>query len=63
MRFAIDAVFLDADLRIVKLEPHMAPWRTAGAPGARAVLELADGEIASRELALGQQLGLASIAA
>jgi uncharacterized membrane protein (UPF0127 family) len=63
MRFAIDAVFLDSELRIVKLEPHLAPGRTAGASGARAVLELADGEIAHRELAVGQQLGLASSAA
>jgi uncharacterized membrane protein (UPF0127 family) len=56
MRFAIDAVFLDHELRIVKLEPHLRPWRTAGGSGARAVLELSDGEIARRGLAVGQQL-------
>jgi uncharacterized protein len=56
MRFAIDAVFLDSDLRILKHEPHMRPWRTSGAPGARAVLELADGEIARCGLAVGHQL-------
>jgi uncharacterized protein len=58
MRFAIDAVFLDRELTIVKLEPHLAPWRTSGASGARAVLELADGEIARRGLALGHQLSV-----
>jgi uncharacterized protein len=58
MRFAIDAVFLDSELRIVKLEPNLAPWRTAGAHGARAVLELAEGEIARRELAVGEQLAI-----
>jgi uncharacterized protein len=62
MRFPIDAVFLNAELEIVKLEPHLAPWRTAGAQGARAVLELADGEIARRELAIGQQLATRAIA-
>lgn len=56
MRFAIDAVFLDAELRIVKLEPGMAPWHTAGASGARAVLELAEGEIERRALAVGHRL-------
>jgi hypothetical protein len=56
MRFAIDAVFLDSELRIIKLEPHLVPWRTAGASGARAVLELADGEIARRGLAVGHRL-------
>jgi uncharacterized membrane protein (UPF0127 family) len=56
MRFAIDAVLLDSELTIVKLEPHLKPWRTAGASGARAVLELADGEIAQRGLAVGHRL-------
>jgi uncharacterized protein len=56
MRFAIDAVFLDSELRIIKLEPHLVPWRAAGASGARAVLELADGEIARRGLAVGHRL-------
>jgi uncharacterized membrane protein (UPF0127 family) len=56
MRFAIDAVLLDSELTIIKLEPHLEPWRTAGASGARAVLELADGEIARRGLALGHKL-------
>jgi uncharacterized membrane protein (UPF0127 family) len=45
MRFAIDAVLLDYELRVIKLEAHLGPWRTAGARRARAVLELADGEI------------------
>jgi uncharacterized membrane protein (UPF0127 family) len=56
MRFAIDAVFLDSDLRVIKLEPDLEPWRTAGASGARAVLELAAGEIARLGLEVGHQL-------
>jgi uncharacterized protein len=56
MRFTIDAVFLDSELTVIRLEPHLEPWRTAGAPGARAVLELADGEIGRRGLAVGHRL-------
>lgn len=56
MQFPIDAVFLDRDLRIVKLEPAIAPWRTARARGARSVLELAEGEIQRRALAVGHKL-------
>jgi uncharacterized membrane protein (UPF0127 family) len=43
MRFAIDAVFLDADLRAVRVVRGLRPWRFAAARGARAVLELAAG--------------------
>jgi uncharacterized membrane protein (UPF0127 family) len=44
MRFAIDAVFLDAELRVVRVVRALAPWRFAAARGARAVLELPAGE-------------------
>ena len=43
MRSAIDVVFLDADLRIVKVVRRMPPWRFAAARGANAVLELPAG--------------------
>jgi uncharacterized membrane protein (UPF0127 family) len=56
MRFPIDVVFLDADLRVVKLVPDLKPWRTASARGARAVLELAAGETARREISLADRL-------
>ncbi len=36
MRFPIDAVFLDRDLRVVKIAADLKPWRAAGAvPGSR----------------------------
>jgi uncharacterized protein len=56
MRFPIDAVFLDSEFRIVKLEADLPPWRIASASRARAVLELSAGEIARRGLTVGQQL-------
>jgi uncharacterized protein len=44
MRFTIDVVFLDRDLRVVKVVPELVPWRTAACRGSRAVLELPAGE-------------------
>lgn len=46
MRFAIDAVFCDKELRVVKVVRALRPWRTAGARGAKVVLELAEGAAA-----------------
>jgi uncharacterized protein len=58
MRFAIDAVFLDRELRVLLIRPNLAPWRIAGARGARSVLELAAGEAARTGLRPGEQLAL-----
>lgn len=56
MRFPIDAVFLDRDWRIVGIADGVAPWRTAGRKGAKAVLELPAGESARRGLRPGDLL-------
>jgi uncharacterized membrane protein (UPF0127 family) len=46
MRFPIDAVFTDRAGRVVRVVPHLEPWRLAvGGRGARAVLELPMGTI------------------
>jgi uncharacterized protein len=57
MRFPIDVVLLDAELRIVKLA-HLRPWKAVGAPKARTILELPEGEIFSRGLVVGHQLAV-----
>jgi uncharacterized membrane protein (UPF0127 family) len=44
MRFPIDVVFLDAELRVLKVVHSVAPWRAAACRGAKVVLELAAGE-------------------
>jgi uncharacterized protein len=59
MRFPIDAVFLDRDLRVVRVAAELAPWRAATAGGARAVLELAAGEAERRRIRVGDLLSLA----
>lgn len=44
MRFAIDAIYLDATGRVLRIDRALAPWRIARpCPGARAVLELPAG--------------------
>ena len=60
MRFAIDAVFLDADLQVIGVREELRPWRAAGKRGARAVLELRAGEGRRRGLAAGTRLSLDS---
>jgi uncharacterized protein len=56
MRFPIDAVFLDAALRVVGISDELRPWRAASWRGARAVLELPAGESTRRGLEVGDQL-------
>jgi uncharacterized protein len=56
MRFPIDAVFLDGDLRVLAVRPEVGPWRTVGHRGARAVLELPAGESSRRGIRAGDQL-------
>jgi uncharacterized membrane protein (UPF0127 family) len=58
MSFAIDAVFLDRDFRVVHTTTAMRPWRVAHARGARAVLELAAGEAGRRGISVGDRLVL-----
>ena len=56
MRFPIDAVFLDRELRVVKIAAGLRPWRMAGARGSKSVLEIAAGEAERRGLSVGDRL-------
>ena len=48
MRFPIDAAFLDADLRILKISRGLRPWQLAFAPRkTTSVLETAEGAMAA----------------
>jgi uncharacterized membrane protein (UPF0127 family) len=58
MRFPIDAVFLDRDLTVLRVVPHLKAWRTAGQRGAKAVLELPAGAAAQARLGPGEKLVL-----
>jgi uncharacterized membrane protein (UPF0127 family) len=58
MRFPIDVVFCDRDLRVVDVRSNLRPWRTASKRGARAALELPAGEAARRGVEVGDVLEL-----
>jgi uncharacterized protein len=44
MRFPIDVVFLDRDMRVLSIRGGLRPWRASFHRGASGVLELAGGE-------------------
>jgi hypothetical protein len=56
MRFPIDVVFLDAELRVVKVVRDLPAWRVASARRARAVLELPAGGAAALEAGVRLEL-------
>lgn len=43
MRFPIDVVFLDRDLKVLRVAADVPPWRIVAQRGAKAVLELPAG--------------------
>jgi uncharacterized protein len=57
MRFPMDAVFLDKELRVRKVVPAIKPFRLAWSRGARSVVELAAGEAERVGVVAGMQLG------
>jgi uncharacterized membrane protein (UPF0127 family)/CheY-like chemotaxis protein len=60
MRFPIDAVFLDADQVVIKIEADIGPWHTVSCRGAREVVELPAGECRRRGLEVGDRVAWAS---
>ena len=57
MRFAIDAVFIDREKRVVRVAADLAPWRFAiAARGGRDVLELPAGAAAKAGTQAGDVL-------
>jgi uncharacterized protein len=56
MRFPIDAVFLDAENRVLRVVSNLRPWRLAACRGAKAVVELAAGECERAGLSVGDRL-------
>jgi CheY-like chemotaxis protein len=61
MRFAFDAIFMDATLRVLKVVECLPPWRVASKRRAWAVLEIAEGEIDRRGIGIGDQLGVVEV--
>jgi uncharacterized protein len=61
MRFPIDAVFLDRELRVLGVTPALRPWRWARRAGARAVLELPAGEAHRLGVRPGERLTVSRV--
>ena len=60
MQFPIDVVFLDQDLKVLKISDNVRPFHTASCRGAREVVELRAGECERRGLAVGDRVAWAS---
>jgi uncharacterized membrane protein (UPF0127 family) len=56
MRFPIDVVFCDGDLRVLSVEPEVPKWRVRGQRGAKVAIELAAGEAVRHGVAAGARL-------
>lgn len=63
MRFAIDVVFLDRELRVLKIKEQVRPWRGAARFRADSALELPAGECARLALRVGDRLAWGSLEA
>lgn len=61
MRFAIDAVFVDRDGRVLKIVKALPPWRAAWAARAHAVVELTGGRLRDDELLVGDSVYLVPV--
>jgi uncharacterized membrane protein (UPF0127 family) len=60
MRFAIDAVFLDEQLQVVRVFEDLGPWRMArGGKFAHSVLELPQGKAAFFNIRVGDRVQIA----
>ena len=59
MRFPIDVVFLNQSNQVVKVVPHLKPWRIVSpVDGATSTLELPIGTIEDRYISVGDTIDL-----
>jgi uncharacterized protein len=61
MRFAIDVIFLDAELTVLKVARQLRPWRLAARFRAHSVLELPAGECERLRIGVGDRLAWGSL--
>jgi len=61
MRFAIDVVFLDAELTVLKVARQLRPWRAAARRRAHSALELPAGECERLRIDVGDRLAWGSL--
>ncbi len=57
MRFAIDVIYVDKNLKVKRVYENLKPWRmTRFVSGADSVFELPAGTVKEREVQIGDQL-------
>jgi uncharacterized membrane protein (UPF0127 family) len=61
MRFAIDVVFLDEDLTVLKIVRQLRPWRATARWRAHSALELRAGECERLGIEVGDRLAWGSL--
>jgi uncharacterized membrane protein (UPF0127 family) len=63
MRFPIDLIYLDRELRVRKVRSNVRPWRLSACLSAHSVIELAAGTIRATQTNPGDQLEISSLVA
>jgi uncharacterized membrane protein (UPF0127 family) len=61
MRFPIDIVFCDRDLRVLSVAANVPAWRMRAQRGAKVAIELSAGEVLKRRVAAGAHLRLVAV--
>jgi uncharacterized membrane protein (UPF0127 family) len=61
MRFSIDVVFCNHDLRVLAVAPEVSKWRMRSQRGAKVAIELAAGEAGRRGIDAGAQIRIAPV--
>lgn len=63
MRFPIDVIFCDADLRVLSVAAHVPPRRLRAQRGSKVVIEIAAGDAGARGVTPGKRLRLEPVPA
>ena len=58
MRFSIDLIYFDVNLKVVKVVPNLKPWRVSFCREAYGVIEVLGGEAEAKGVKIGQSLKL-----
>jgi uncharacterized membrane protein (UPF0127 family) len=61
MKFPIDIVYLDRNLRVRKVKSNVPAWRISGCVSAHSVLELAAGTAVKAQVSVGDKLEFRTI--
>jgi uncharacterized membrane protein (UPF0127 family) len=61
MKFPIDLIYLDRQLRVKKIRNAVSPWRLSACISAHSILELASGTIRASKSTPGDQLAFSPI--